>query len=183
MATLWKVLRAAFDGESRLLSAQITANTDAGDTEGDALTVDEAVVYQQLGVAVRPKIVDALRSTLSAFGVDYGAAVAILKLWDHATSPTDLEEGETRVYAAGAVANVVRLLLDKVVVQAARIDLGAGATKKVARLGDTVRVTIPTGTQFTMTIPGVGTVTASTTVAVTADGTVTSGSNTVFAKD
>lgn len=63
-----------------------------------------------------------------------------------------------------------------------QIKLGAGATKKVARENDSVRVTIPSGTTFTGTIAG-SPVTFTTNAPVTCNGTITSGSDKVRAED
>lgn len=180
MLTLWKVTRAAFEaadeGVKKLL-LQVRGEGDEGDDEGSQ-GVDRAVFFSQLGVAVRPVVA----STLRALGVEHGDEVALLKLWDTARSPTDLDVGETRVFAAGTVATALRMLADRIDVNAARINLGGAATKKVARFGDTVRVTIPSGTTFTGTVGG-SPATLTTTVPVTCDGTITSGSEKVRAED
>lgn len=178
MLSLWQITRALFEGDSRLLVAQLLSLDDAG-APADGLTVDEAVVYQPLGLAVRPLVTRSLR----ALGFEHGDEVAVLKMWDKLASPTNLEAGETRLYAAGAITRVVRLLSARIDIEAPEIRLGEGATKGVARLGDDVQVTIPTGTQFTMTIPGVGTVTATTTTAVDCNGEVTTASAKVKAVD
>lgn len=178
MFSLWKITRAAFDATSKLLHVQLRGAGDEGDDEA-AEPVDDAPVLSQLGVAVRPVVA----ATLRALGYQDGDEVWVLKAWDKARSPTDLEVGETRLYAAGAIATVVRLLTTRVVLEAPEIRLGASATKRVARVGDRVRVTVPSGTSFALTIPGVGAVTASTTAPVTCDGEVTTGSSKVRAED
>lgn len=179
MLSLWQVTRALFEGPSRLLVAQLRALGDDGGAPEDGLTVDDAPVYQQLGVAVRPLVTRSLR----ALGYEHGDEVAVLKVWDKAASPTDLEAGETRLYAAGAITRVVRLLTGRIDVEAPEIRLGTGASKRVARSGDPVRVVIPAGTVLNGTIAGSP---ASFTVGpggITCDGTVTDGSSTVLAKD
>lgn len=134
MFTLWKVTRAAFDATSKLLQAQLRGAGDEGDDEG-AEPVDDAVVLSQMGVAIRPLIA----RTLRALGYQDGNDVWVLKLWDKAGTPTDLAAGETRLYAVGAITNVVQLLTGGVVVEAPSIKLGSSATKKVNREGDALR--------------------------------------------
>lgn len=132
MISPWMVTRAAFGAASKLLETQLRGDGDEGD-DTTAAPVDRAIFYQQLGVAVRPVV----RRTLRALGLEHGDEVAVLKVWDKAFTPTDLDEGETRLYAAGAIATAVRLLAARIDVVADRINLGAGATKKVNREGDT----------------------------------------------
>ena len=174
MLSLFEVTRAAIDATSKLLHAQLRGVGDQGDSDS-AEPVDDAAVLSQLGVAVRPVIA----STLRALGYQDGDEVWVLKLWDKARTPTDLDAGETRVFAAGSVSTALRLLADRIDVNAARINLGGAATKKVARVGDAVRVTIPEGTTFTGTV---GT-TFTTTAPVECNGTITEGSNKVRAED
>lgn len=136
MFELWKVTRAAFDAADsnvRRLLVQLRGDGDEGDDDG-AAAVDRAVVYSQLGVAVRP----VLARTLRALGIERGDEVAVLKLWDTERTPTDLDEGETRIYAAGAITRVIRMLAARIVVEAPEIRLGVNATKKVNREGDSV---------------------------------------------
>ena len=177
MLSLFEVTRAAIDATSKLLHAQLRGVGDQGDG-ASAEPVDDAAVLSQLGVAVRPVIA----STLRALGYQDGDEVWVLKLWDKARTPTDLDAGETRVFAAGAVATALRLLADRIDVNATRINLGGAATKKVSRVGDAVRVTIPVGTTFTGTV-GMTPTTFSTTAPVVCDGTITEGSNKVRAED
>jgi len=177
MLTRWKVTRAAFGAVSKLLELQLRGDGDEGDDDG-AAPEDDAPFYQQLGVAVRPVVARSLR----ALGVEDGDEVAVLKLWDKVTTPTDLDAGETRVYAAGNLATVLRLLASQAVLDAATVLLGAGASKGVARATDPVSVTIPTGTTFTGTVGG-SPATFTTSAPVTCTGTITSGSTTVRAKD
>ena len=174
MLSIFAVTRAAIDATSKLLHAQLRGVGDQGDSDS-AEPVDDAAVLSQLGVAVRPVIA----STLRALGYQDGDEVWVLKLWDKARTPTDLDAGETRVFAAGSVATALRLLADRIDVNATRINLGGAATKKVARVGDAVRVTIPEGTTFTGTV---GT-TFTTTAPVECNGTITEGSNKVRAED
>ena len=133
MITLWKVTRERIDATARMLLVQLRGVGDEGN-DATAAAVDDATVYAQLGIAVRPVIA----RTLRAIGVEYGAQVAVLKLWDKALAPTDLEAGETRLYAAGAVANALRLLAARAILEAPEIRLGAAATKAVNRTGDAV---------------------------------------------
>lgn len=132
---LAKVTRAAFDATSKLLGVQLRAEGDEGD-DASAGSADEqaAQVLSQLGVAVRPVVA----STLRALGIEHGDDVLVVKLWDRAKSPTDLAVGETRLFSAGNVERVVRLLTGSVIVEAPEIRLGASATKRVNREGDSV---------------------------------------------
>ena len=132
MLSLWEVTRAAFDTTSRLLTVQLRGDGDEGDA-ASAVPEDDAPVLAQLGVAVRPVVT----STLRALGYQ-DDDVWVLKLWDKARSPTDLESGETRLFCAGTIARMIRLLADRIDVEAPRINLGAAATKKVNREGDAV---------------------------------------------
>lgn len=133
--TRWKVTRAAFGAVSKLLELQLRGDGDEEDDDG-AAPADDAVFYQQIGVAVRPVVARALR----ALCVEDGDEVVALKLWhkESSSTPTDLAAGETRVYAAGAVGVVLRLLADQAVLHAATILLGTGATKGVNREGDPI---------------------------------------------
>ncbi|MFA9269430.1 MAG: hypothetical protein ACEQSX_01545 [Baekduiaceae bacterium] len=182
MSSFQKVTRAAFGAVSKLLELQLRGAGDQGDDD-TAEPTDRAGFLQQLGMAVRPIIADPRNSTLWALVDQDGDEPRATKLWDKARTPTDLAAGETRLYAVGAIGNVLKLLTDAAVLEAASIKLGAAATKKVARMGDTVRVTIPSGTNFAMTVPGVGAVTASTTAPVTCDGEITSGSDKIRGED
>lgn len=177
MLTLAKVTRAAFSAASKLLELQLRADGAEGDDEG-ARPEDRASFLAQLGIAVRPVVA----STLRALAYEDGDDTIVVKLHDKARSPTDLDVGETRVFSAGTIANVIRLLSARIVVEAPEIRLGASATKKVAREGDPVRVTIPTGTTFTGTVGG-SPATLTTTAPVVCDGTITSGSSKVRAED
>lgn len=148
MLSLWEVTRAAFDATSRLLTVQLRGDGDEGD-DANAVPEDDAPVLAQLGVAVRPVVT----STLRALGYQ-DDDVWVLKLWDKARSPTDLESGETRLFCAGTIARMIRLLADRIDVEAPRINLGAAATKKVNREGDAIRpgsLTV-TATVTTLTI-------------------------------
>jgi hypothetical protein len=134
MLTLSKVVRAAFSSASKLLELQLREDGAEGDDEG-ARAEDQATFLSQLGVAVRPVVA----ATLRALTFEDGDDTLVVKLVDKARSPTDLDEGETRVYSAGTIANVVRLLAARIVVEAPEIRLGAAATKKVNREGDAIR--------------------------------------------
>lgn len=177
MLSRWKVTRAAFDAASKLLQAQLRGDGPE-DNDDESSQTDDAVFYHQLGVAVRPVIA----RTLRALGYEDGDDVVVLKLWDRARTPTDLAEGETRVYAAGAVATVVRLLTSQIVMESSTILLGSGASKGVARATDPVSVTLPIGTVLTGTVGG-SPATFTLSAPLTVTGTITSGSSTVSAKD
>lgn len=177
MIERFKVTGLALNAAKKLLLAQLRGAGDEGDDDG-AEPVDDAVVYSQIGVAVRPVVGVALR----ALGLQDGDDVLVLKLWDRTRTPTDLESGETRVYAAGAVSVALRLLTSQAVLEAATVLLGAGATKGVARSGDPVSVTIPSGTALTGTV-GMTPATFTLGAPLTVTGTITAGSSTVRAKD
>ncbi len=134
MLSLFEVTRAAIDATSKLLHAQLRGVGDQGES-ASAEPVDDAAVLSQLGVAVRPVIA----STLRALGYQDGDEVWVLKLWDKARTPVDLDAGETRVFSAGAISTALRLLADRIDVNAARINLGGSATKRVNREGDPIR--------------------------------------------
>lgn len=134
MFTFSKVMRASFDAASKLLELQLREDGDEGDDEG-ARPEDRASFLSQLGVAVRPVIA----STLRALTFEDGDDTVVVKLVDKARSPTDLDAGETRVFSAGTITNVVRLLAARIIVEAPEIRLGATAEKKVNREGDAIR--------------------------------------------
>lgn len=134
MFTIFKVTRVALDAASKLLHAQLRGVGDQG-SDATAEPVDDATVLTQLGVAVRPVIA----TTLRALGYQDGDEVTALKLWDKARSPTDLDEGETRLFSAGTIATMVRLLAARIVLEAPEIRLGATAAKKVNREGDAIQ--------------------------------------------
>lgn len=188
MFTRWKVTRAAIDAASKLLHLQLRGEGNEGD-DAAARPIDEAVFYSALGLAVRPVIA----RTLRALGYEDGDEIAVVKLWDRARSPTDLSEGETRLYACGDVAVRVRMKTDGLVVEAkgATITItSAGAvqmtaasgqditlnsgTLKVARVTDPVRIGTLAGTAgpypvvFTTVLVDADGAPASTTVGNTA---------------
>lgn len=133
MLSLWTILRLDFDAAARMFLAQLRGVGHEGDDDG-AEPVDQAPVLQQLGLMARPVVA----RTLRALGVQHGDEVFVLKLWDRTRTPTDLEVGETRAYAAGAVGNVLRLLVSRAVLEAPEIRLGASASKGVNRAGDPI---------------------------------------------
>lgn len=187
MLTLWKVTRAAFSTTAKVLLAQLRGDGDEGD-DASAAAVDDATVLSQLGVAVRPIV----SATLRAWGIEHGDEVVVAKLWDRERSPTDLDEGETRLFAAGAIATAVRLLAARIDVVADRINLGPSATKKVNREGDAVDCgtlvftpNVGTTPAVLVFIPPGGTVppVSPPTVAITLSGKTGPGSNKVRAED
>lgn len=143
----WKVTRAAYDAVSKLLQVQLRGAGDEDD-DANAEPADDATVLQQLGLAVLPVVQNAATSTLRALGFQHGSEVRLLAMWDKARAPSGLEAGETRLYAVGAVANALRLLVGGAVLEAPSIKLGAEATKKVNREGDALR---PGSLSFTAT--------------------------------
>lgn len=128
-----KVVRAAYGAVSKLLELQLRGVGDEADDDAAAPT-DRAAYAQPMGLAVLPVIARSLRAL-----VDQGGDEPVVRdLWDKTRAPTDLESGETRLYAVGAITRVVRLLTGRIEVEAPEIRLGAAATKKVNREGDSV---------------------------------------------
>lgn len=138
MLSVWKVTRAVFGATSKLLGVQLRGDGQTGD-DANAAPEDDAPVLSQLGVAVRPlmRVAGVAVETLHALCYE-DDEVWVLKLWDKARSPIDLDEGETRLFSAGDIARRIRLLVDRINVEAPRINLGAAATKKVNRQGDPI---------------------------------------------
>ena len=136
----FKVLRAAYDAASKLLGVGLAGDGDEGD-DATAATVDDqaAQVLTQLGVAARPIV----RRTLRALGVELGDEVVVVKLWDKAATPTDLDAGETRLYACGDVTVALRMRTDGVTLTA------KGATVVITSDGD-VQVTAAGGRDITL---------------------------------
>lgn len=211
MIDRFRVQSLVIDAAKRLLTANLHAG-DEGDAAGDASgrsdpfagaeVIDVASVFSQMGVIVRPVIA----RTLRALGLRDGDDVLVLKLWDRARTPIDVEEGETRVYACGDLTAKVRLRQTGISIEAkgATITItngGAiqltpasgqdvvlnGGGAKVARLGDAVSAagTLPGTmggwiTQVTAAVNGLapGSVTA---IAGNSFGTVAAGANNVKA--
>ena len=128
-----KVVRAAYGAVSKLLELQLRGVGDEAD-DGAAEPTDRAAYLQPLGLAVLPVVARTLRAWVDQSGDEPHAT----RLWNKAATPTDLEAGETRLYGAGAIGNVLRLLTGAAVIEAPSIKLGAAATKKVNREGDAV---------------------------------------------
>ena len=140
MTLLAKVTRLAFDTTSKLLGVQIRAEgSEDNDTMSASADEGAAHFFPQIGVAVRPVVA----RTLRALGIELGDEVAVLKLWDKSKSPTDLEIGETRLYACGDVAVRVRMKTDGLVVEA------KGATITITSAG-AVQMTAASGQDITL---------------------------------
>jgi hypothetical protein len=156
--TLVKIVNAAWDTTSKLLQVQTRGDGDEGD-DASAEQADDVPVFQPFGLAVRPVVAATLRGLALRMGVEPW----ILKLWDRSRLPTDIAEGETRLYSIDDLATVVRLLAsgkdggtDGVVIKSGtttitvkksgkiEIESGSndvvfnGGTEKVARVNDTV---------------------------------------------
>lgn len=140
MTLLAKVTRLAFDTTSKLLGVQLRAEGNEAD-DATSASADEgsAHFFPQIGVAVRPVVA----RTLRALGIERGDEVVVLKLWDKSKSPTDLEVGETRLYACGDVAVRVRMKSDGLSVEA------KGATITITSTG-AVQVTAALGQDITL---------------------------------
>jgi hypothetical protein len=130
-----KVVRAAYGAVSKLLELQLRGVGDEADDDA-AEPTDRAAYLQPLGLAVLPVVARTLRAWVEQSGDE----PHVTRLWNKAATPTDLEAGETRLYAAGAIGNALRLLAGAAVLQAPSIKLGAAATKKVNREGDIVNM-------------------------------------------
>jgi len=123
---------ARWEEGANMILAQMLGHGNEDDDQS-AERVDDAPFLGQLGVAVFPTV----RSTLRGLGWRHGNEVWILKLWDKARKITGMEQGETRVYAAGHEDTRMRLKADgAAVLEADRIKLGADGTKGVARVDD-----------------------------------------------
>ena len=138
MITRWKLVRAALDATSKLLHAHALTDGDEGD---DTLTSAEpnATFVQQLGVAARPVIA----RTLRALGVEHGAEVLLLKLWDKTKLPASLDEGETQVFACGDVSVRLRMRTTGVTLEA------KGATITITNSG-AIQITPASGQDITL---------------------------------
>lgn len=133
-----KVIRAAYGAASKLLELQLRGAGEQADD--DSAEPSEGVVLRQpYGLAVLPHIPDPGASTVQAEVEQDGDEPRATSAWNKAATPTDLAAGETRLYAVGAISNVVKLLTNAIVLQAQTIKLGASATKKVNREGDPIR--------------------------------------------
>jgi hypothetical protein len=136
--TRWKLVRAALDATSKLLHAHALTDGDEGD---DTLTSAEpnATFVQQLGVAARPVIA----RTLRALGVEHGAEVLLLKVWDKTKLPASLDEGETQVFACGDVTVRLRMRTTGVTLEA------KGATVTITSAG-AIQITPASGQDLTL---------------------------------
>jgi hypothetical protein len=129
-----KVVRAAYGAVSKLLEMQLRGVGDEADDDA-AEPTDRAAYLQPLGLAVLPVVARTLRAWVEQSGDE----PHVTRLWNKAATPTDLESGETRLYAAGTITNALRLLAGAAVLEAPSVKLGAAATKKVNREGDAIR--------------------------------------------
>lgn len=157
---LFMATQAAFNSTSKFLHLQLRGLGGEGDDD-QAEGVDDSVFLQQFGVAVRPVVA----RTLRVLGIRSGADIWALKVWDKAKIPTDLEEGETRVYAVGDNTKRMRLRRSQgfsIEVNGATISIDSNGrvsitpasgqnvvvnsgTRKVARVADGVNVGSLTG--------------------------------------
>jgi hypothetical protein len=108
---LWKVTRAAIDATSKVLHTQLRGEGDEGDDES-AVPADDAVMLPTFGLAIRPVVT----ATLRAFVTRIGDEISALKLFDREKLPTDLAEGETRIYSVGLKTNRIELRMSGVIV-------------------------------------------------------------------
>lgn len=142
---------------SRAVTAQVLAAGAEGQDAGDAESFDDSEVVQPLGVIARPVVTQ----TTEAVGVRRGDEMVLLFVLDKGRSAQDVEEGETRLYGAGASnqTTVVRLLPDGGIeitsANNGNVTVNAngtgevvvnGGTLKVARVTDPVRVGTLVGT-------------------------------------
>lgn len=130
--SLVKITQLAINSDAKQLLAQLRGDGDEGDDD-TAEPEDDAPYFPQFGVAIRPVLQDTLRGLAARFGDE----MWLLKLWDRAKQPTDLDEGETRLYSVGEKDARVRLLGDgaveirsksqksiKLIVNSAEISIG-----------------------------------------------------------
>jgi hypothetical protein len=100
----FKVTAASLNTDAKLLFLQLRGNGDEGDDD-EAEPHDDVPFFQSLGLSVRPVV----QATLRTLGYRHGEEIWGLKLWDRDKHPTDLEEGETRLYGAGEKESFVRI--------------------------------------------------------------------------
>lgn len=125
---LWpfKVIATRLGTRCRVLLADLRGAGSEGHDD-DAEPYDGAEVRQPLGLFARPRVT----ASLVAWAVRMGDQVKPLFLTDKSQAPfTDLDEGETDLYN-----DAVRVRLRA----SGDVELGAGATKGVARAGDPIR--------------------------------------------
>jgi hypothetical protein len=101
---LAKITQMAQDATSKFIHAQLRGDGDEGD-DSTAEPADDSPFIQQAGLAARAKV----RDTLRGLAMRFGEEVWLLKVWDKAKLPSDLEEGETRLYGVEEPTSQVRL--------------------------------------------------------------------------
>lgn len=136
---------------------------------------EDAEHWQPLGLRAVPR--EGAEALVAHLGGD-PELPAVVAVVDRRDTPPTLAEGEVAVYAGGGQA---------VVVKRATIELGEGATSEVARVGDSVEVTVPIGGLGFYVVSGSVLVPSPTgspipAVETTLTGTITSGSAIVRAK-
>lgn len=164
-----------------------TVRTLLAQLRGDGdIAADAVEVVQPAGLRARPTVT----STLEALVVEMpngDRVAAFLVDKARAEGTVEPEAGETQLHGLADPGARVRLRADGSVDlhSGVQIRLGEGASKKVARVGDTVRVTIPAGTTFTGTIAGSPPTAATftTTAPVVCNGEIITGSDIVRAVD
>lgn len=141
MITLHKVVRATFNAASKMLHVNTVGAGDEGD-DASAEAVQDAPLLGMMGITVKPVVAKTLRAAMLYLGV---TEQAVLALWDKAKQPTDLADGETRVWAAGFPAVCLRLFEGFIELKAGAAGVvklapdGSGwQNKNVARVDDTV---------------------------------------------
>jgi len=125
---------------------------------------DDAEHWQPLGLRAVPR--QGAEALVVYLGGD-AELPAVLAVVDRRDTPPALAEGEVAVYAGDGQA---------VVLKPSTIELGDGATLKVARVGDTVEIALKAGD---LGVDGTGALNPLAPVTIT--GTITSGSDVVRA--
>jgi hypothetical protein len=141
------VVRAGINATSKLREFQVRMLGAEGEDASAGLT-DGVQSIEPLGVAANPAAGTSLRTLM----VQIGNQLVSLATWNKSKRPTDLAAGEIRFHGLDKVAAALRILAT------GKIHLDAesgqdivvnGGTAKVARVGDSIKVTFPTGTFLT----------------------------------
>jgi len=141
MLKFFKVTSASFSSVSKFLELQLRGAGDEGNDDS-AVPADGVQFPGVFGLAVKPIV----QSSLRALGQYLGDEIVPAWLWDRTKMPTDVGDGETRVYSVGD--NTVRIKLmangELHIDGPAKIVLNGG-TQNVAREHDTLDVGTLTG--------------------------------------
>lgn len=164
MIRIYQITLAAPGANADVLTAQGKGPGDAPD--------DSLEVVQMPGLRARPVV----RGSSEALVLELPNGDRFAFLLDKGASDgaVALEAGETQLRGCASAATVVRLRASgdiEVTPATGRNVILAGGTERIARRGDAVRVTIPSGTTLSLSTGG----TATTTAPVVCNGTITEG--------